>query len=368
MGSLYHLYSSVILPVGIILPKHLTNILYIGGIHSRKLLYRKNIILRYLRIYFNLQALIIESGELKMSLYKGNKRIAGNGGVSKAYVDNAITGSISNPNLIDNPDFKINQRGLSVYRGIAGAAVGNYTVDRWLANGDVTVTPTDTGVSIEYGAGTTVGYRNIHTKVEDINRFKGKYLTFSAMINGGTVLKCTGMVPVDIESGYTIAKASLSDSINIRLQYHDGLGEHVLCVIEGATTVKWAKLELGTKATVFVPPDPATELMKCQRYFCKGKFAFKMSNAYYSRDFAIIPMVRFPVDMRVDPTVIIYSHAGTPNTLSVWSDQLDSTMYNTCVARTLSTEGFASLGVTDGSFSETDPGFYLGYYTASADL
>ena len=299
-----------------------------------------------------------------MSLFKGKKRVAGNGGVSRAYVNNSITSSVSNPNLIDNPDFKINQRGLSVYPGGAGG----YTVDRWLANGSVTVTPTDTGISIEYGDTAEVGYRNIYTKVEDINRFKGKYLTFSAMINGGVVLKCTGLVPIDIEDNYKIAAASLSDEINIRLQYHVELGEHVLCVIEGATTVEWAKLELGTNATTFVAPDPATELMKCQRYFCTGRFTFNMQDAYYSKDFAVIPMVKFPIDMRVTPTVVIHSDAGTPNTVSVWADRTDSTTYRTCVARTLNPSGFSALGVTDESFSDVDPRFYLGYYTASADL
>ena len=31
----------------------------------------------------------------------------------------------------------------------------------------------------------------------------------------------------------------------------------------------WVKLEIGGDATAFVPPDPATELVKCQRYFVR---------------------------------------------------------------------------------------------------
>jgi len=34
-------------------------------------------------------------------------------------------------------------------------------------------------------------------------------------------------------------------------------------------TLRWAKLEIGGDATAFVPPDPATELVKCQRYFVR---------------------------------------------------------------------------------------------------
>ena len=35
----------------------------------------------------------------------------------------------------------------------------------------------------------------------------------------------------------------------------------------GSVKLNWAKLELGSVATPFVPPDPATELAKCQRYY-----------------------------------------------------------------------------------------------------
>ena len=32
-------------------------------------------------------------------------------------------------------------------------------------------------------------------------------------------------------------------------------------------TIEWVKLEVGQVATQFIPPDPATELMKCQKYY-----------------------------------------------------------------------------------------------------
>ncbi|MBS6585778.1 MAG: hypothetical protein KH345_06450 [Eubacterium sp.] len=40
----------------------------------------------------------------------------------------------------------------------------------------------------------------------------------------------------------------------------------------------WVKLELGSAATPFVPPDPATELLKCQRYFTIYKHQNATSN------------------------------------------------------------------------------------------
>ena len=34
-----------------------------------------------------------------------------------------------------------------------------------------------------------------------------------------------------------------------------------------SAVLNWVKAEIGSVATLFVPPDPATELTKCQRYY-----------------------------------------------------------------------------------------------------
>ncbi|WP_419244294.1 hypothetical protein ACN08P_23060 (plasmid) [Photobacterium leiognathi subsp. mandapamensis] len=63
------------------------------------------------------------------------------------------------------------------------------------------------------------------------------------------------------------------------------------------------KLEVGSKATPFVPDDPATNLAKCQRYY------FKCFNYYSPRSYNVggsfrhILTVNLPVSMRAAPAV-----------------------------------------------------------------
>ena len=199
----------------------------------------------------------------------------------------------------------------------------------------------------------------------------GKTVTLSANVNG-QIASMTYELPEDLTS-YDSPQLQIPDT-NAYLDiysYPDSDNISVRIFAQGMDTVisvEWIKLELGAVATAYEEPDPATELMRCQRYYCKGRFAFKMSDVYYSKDFAIIPMVRFPTDMRITPTVVIHSDAGTLNTLSVWADRSDSTTYTTCVARTLNSEGFNALGAIAGNFSEADPTYLLGYFTASAEI
>ena len=42
--------------------------------------------------------------------------------------------------------------------------------------------------------------------------------------------------------------------------------------------IKWIKLELGSVATPFVPPDPASELLKCQRYYYEMSQSYELPN------------------------------------------------------------------------------------------
>ena len=287
-----------------------------------------------------------------------------NDGASKLLSNNTVptimnSQMVDNTNFIINPDFKINQNGKTVYDVETEA----YTVDGWMKNRPATVTVTDTGLSISYTEGST-SFNSIYQMVENADWFREKTLTFSAKLNG-RIFKCTGTFPAEFTDGEFIAISENVNTAHLQLRYQGG---YLMCLIYGATTVEWAKLELGNEATAFVPPNPALELLKCQRYYHTGRFAFRMSDAYFSKDIVIPPMIRFPVAMRDIPTVTIYSTEGTIGTLSNWSDRSDSTEYTTCVARTLDNEGFNAIGTTSSNFTDTDTNWYIGYYTASARL
>ena len=84
---------------------------------------------------------------------------------------NYLGNKFSNPNLLINPDFKINQRGASTYTTTSESPI--YTVDRWMlsrgkatVNSDGTVTVTATG-----GANNKEGY--FQQKLE--NAISGAY-------------------------------------------------------------------------------------------------------------------------------------------------------------------------------------------------
>ncbi len=182
---------------------------------------------------------------------------------------------ISNPNQLINPDFRINQRGKYEYSSVG------YAVDHWrlLYGSETMVQVVDDGI--------IVGNTNVASEhpailgqhIENYAAFAGKTITISAEI---------------IETTSTAAQLSLKYSVDGSARYStlpiQSVGTHSATIhlpdnitaleiwLYGAdirkdntsdqhTTFKWVKLEMGSVATPFTPPDPATELAKCQRYY-----------------------------------------------------------------------------------------------------
>ena len=133
--------------------------------------------------------------------------------------------SFYNPNLIDNPDFLINQRAVS-----GTITTEGYFVDRWkLTSGSVTIN--DDG---------------------------------SLTLNGTIVQILEKPVGTNV-----IASASAGTAT-----YNN---ETATFTLTGSNVnVSWVKLEIGSVATIFVAPNPATELSKCQRYFMRLDFGIPL--------------------------------------------------------------------------------------------
>ena len=66
-------------------------------------------------------------------------------------------------------------------------------------------------------------------------------------------------------------------------------------------TLRWAKLELGANATPYLPPDPAIELLKCQRYYQRIPAFLPVRASGVSADFIDFT---FPISvpMRISPS------------------------------------------------------------------
>lgn len=163
-----------------------------------------------------------------------------------------ITGNTSNPNLLINPDFKINQRGKTEYTG-----GWHYTVDRWFSYGTVSVL--DNGINMPID---TVMIQMLEPAMDSF--LTGKTVTFSICIDSVVYAKTFvygidefAVVFGDIRFEYPARGYYPRDSIAI--------SNH----IGGIHNIQWVKLEIGSAATPFIPPDSAAELLKCQRYFQK---------------------------------------------------------------------------------------------------
>ena len=138
------------------------------------------------------------------------------------------TPTVSNPNLLINPDFKINQRGFKGIQYPSDSKRIYYTVDRW---------------AVQPGQGMIVNSDNTVT------------------IYGGCIQK----IEKDVGDNVTASVGVVSGSASAN---YDPQTKTFSINTDGESAViSWAKLEYGNAATAFIPPDPSTELMKCMRYY-----------------------------------------------------------------------------------------------------
>lgn len=186
---------------------------------------------------------------------------------------------ISNPNLLINPDFKINQRGQSTYTS------NSYTVDRWkLYSGTVTPSLNGVSISLENGGSFTQLFES---------KFSGVTLSAKVKQITGTIkMYCSDtFVTISSPGVYSI---SSSNEIS-QISFYNDSGSKVSADIE------WSKLEQGSIATPFVAPNPTEELMKCQRYY-RVFSAWKETFTYRGDDKVILFTIP-ESPMRVNPTI-----------------------------------------------------------------
>lgn len=218
----------------------------------------------------------------------------------------------SNPNLLDNPWFTVNQRGKSEYTSDDG--YNKYTIDRWKSYWNQKV------VVNGYGKGVTCSLANNlcqHMDHDLSESLRGKEVTLSVKLIDGSVYAVTATIPTTSQVGDEFMRMNFDESypglsewsiVNLKDGYSDFYTGGFLMSLyggeNGATTWIAAKLELGSVSTLANdgPPDYATELSKCQRYFYRmggnnGDFLIPASST------AGYAMIHFPVPMRAVPTI-----------------------------------------------------------------
>lgn len=179
---------------------------------------------------------------------------------SKLWSSQKISQVISNPNLLDNPWFTVNQRGLTTV-----TASNVYFVDRWktyinsvvsqsysLSNGVITIDNTSSNSSV---------YFTQKAETSVLDALANKTVTASVMLSDGTILSGTRTY----RSGSYIS----NDTINV----YSSSSEIIAIEVRAgkSVSIKAVKLELGTVSTLSLDtaPNYATELLKCQRYFVR---------------------------------------------------------------------------------------------------
>lgn len=183
----------------------------------------------------------------------------------------ALLTQISNPNLLDNPWFTVNQRGFSSRND------NGFTVDRWeilqaagtisLVNGAINIDPTVSGTTFLWG----------ETVENALAKLSGRVCTLSVMLSDGTIKATTFTFPTSIPSASQIARLNLGSthwfevfgysSGHARVGYYNNNGE----IPSSSLTIKAVKLEVGSVSTLAMdaPPNYQQELAKCQRYYQK---------------------------------------------------------------------------------------------------
>ena len=159
----------------------------------------------------------------------------------------------SNPNLLINSNFKVNQRGQKTYTN--KTTNPTYTLDRWMS----------INTEVVYNNDGTATITSLAT--EDTSAWFKQLLEDT--IEGACTLSCevtsvTGNVylfsqakGIKVKQG--INKITLSDLRQASFELNQG----------ASITLKWVKLEKGSIATPFVVPNPNEELQKCKAYYNK---------------------------------------------------------------------------------------------------
>ena len=211
-----------------------------------------------------------------------------------------------NPYLLINPDFLVNQRGQNEYSS-------GYTVDGWYIEGNkCSVRPNADGILITAAINPDSNTHAFWQKIEN-PLAPGKY-TLSLNVLEVSGLWSARIRTVNasgdyIDSYYTSLLHKGVNKVSVDLSEGEYISAVSVGINKGTETgnslkLAWVKLESGSLATPFVPPDPATELAKCQRYLyvLRGSLLRAGLAEAYSTSYALFYLYA-PASFRTVPSV-----------------------------------------------------------------
>lgn len=207
--------------------------------------------------------------------------------------------NISNPNLLINGDFRVNQRGQKSY-GANGSRI--YTVDRFSIGG------TDE-FDVETKTWTAkTQYNGFVQELElDLSDLKGKTVTISTNVLSVSGSGLFGLLIRDGENhrntitstGFSSLTYTISpDATQLRF------GLIYLGTGTASISIDYLKLEIGSVATAFSPRPYAEELAMSQRYYQEFAWTSKACTAYsmYQSEIKYLQSMRTkPVNVKLLP-------------------------------------------------------------------
>lgn len=205
-----------------------------------------------------------------------------------------------------------------------------YSVDRWCLRDSILV-PVDGGVKLYANRD---GAPAIYQTIEEYDDLWGKSIAITASIDG-VEIHASGKMPATKPSNTTTIATNGKDSCYVQLVYYPedsstGTQEALRFLIinfkypstnsdpeDTAVVINYAKLELGSMATLYTPPLMSEELVKCQRYYWDPMYGasdvdglrftglfISMSNGL-ARGTISIPTMRANGTLICDPTMFL---------------------------------------------------------------
>ena len=195
-------------------------------------------------------------------------------------------GNRSNPNLLINSNFMVNQEG---YVSGATVADGMYGFDGWKSRSPAGTVVTFTAAP--QGQQVTIVSGSWAQMVERANIVAGTH-TLSWKGTSQGLLANFGDGSDSFNSPVTVTLSGLAD---VLIQF-------------GTGTLSDVKLERGTVATPYAPPTHADNLRACMRYYYRLTGFIGLFTAYSTTRFFC--GMTFPVPMRAIPTSVASSATG----------------------------------------------------------
>ena len=233
-------------------------------------------------------------------------------------VDNPIVhrNEISNPNLLINGRFTVNQRAIDT-KTVDSV---QYTVDRWmlwLDSGSATVSTGLSGVTVNNSSNTSRVIFRQYLEDGIMSQIRGQKITCSVYMNR-TIYSFTTTVPIsDVYAVRTIGSVSLPIGEFRFVETPNAYAVDVYINAGSIAYINYVKMETGENVTPMSITPYGEELAKCQRYFIRlrgsGNYNQFASGFMYSasKAFNLVPL---PASLRTKPTI---THSGNLALLSV---------------------------------------------------